>query len=249
MGRRFGYGLLPFKIILEFGALFLLAVHHRAAVNGGLEKKVAHVRPNLGVFADDFGDDVPGAGHGVLGVFHAFFRVHMIGGQSKGIYRFVLLQQRHGQGLQALFPGDGGFCPALGLVRQVDVLQFGHGLGGHHLLLEFVSEMAVFFQGTQDGFTAVVNGGQLGQPVPDCRDLHFVQAAGGFLAIPGNKRNGGAFMQQQGCGLHRLGGYGKFFRNDDYMLWVHSKSLSKNWVGLRFREAFHSTMGRGGQCL
>ena len=79
--------------------------------------------------------------------------------------------------------------------------------------LSFVGEVAVLFEGFQDGrFPAVqlLKGLEL---VADGGDLDLVQAAGGLFPVAGDERDGGALFEKAGDGLDLGFPYARGFRD------------------------------------
>ena len=213
MARCLGHRLLPVEIVLVFGRFGLFARGHGAVKDAPGSKEAAKGGPGLGVFADPFGHDVPGPGQGVVGVFHTLFRVDEIGGSLFRIHA-VLGKERLGQRLEPFFPGDGGLGAAFGPVGQVDVFQHAQGFGVLNLIAQFVGEMAVLFQGLEDGLLSGVQVGQLLKAVANSGHGDFIQAAGGLLAVAGDERDGGTVIEQGGHGGHLGGGHAGFVGNE-----------------------------------
>jgi len=70
------------------------------------------------------------------------------------------------------------------------------------LRLEFVGQQVSFFQRFQNGLTALVKFRQLVQTVANAGEGDLVQRPGRLFAVTGYERNGGAFGEKSGHGLH-----------------------------------------------
>jgi hypothetical protein len=133
-------------------------------------------------------------------------------------------QQPQGQGLQAFFTGDGGARPALGSVRQVKVFETSQRGSVFQIPLELGCQQFPFNQGFEDGLSPLVQPLQLFQPVTDPRDGHFVEAAGGFLAVTADERNGSPVVQQFGDGGSLARGNIQFRGNEGQVIAGHGSS-------------------------
>ena len=89
--------------------------------------------------------------------------------------------------------------------------------------------MTMGLQGFQNGFPTCLEFLELIQSVPDGGDNHLIQAAGGLLAIAGNKWNGGILFEQIDTGLHIVRLEFEFIRNNSNMVWCHD-CLSYSWL-------------------
>ncbi len=61
---------------------------------------------------------------------------------------------------------------------------------------QLIGQLALFFDGVQDGFAARDQIAEVGELLFDVADLHFVEIAGGFLAIARDERHGAAAIEQ-----------------------------------------------------
>jgi len=118
--RTFLQGLAEFKVILELGPIFLLAlcqfrIDHRRAVEMVTDGFTCPF-----ILIDPFGNDIPGP---LQGIFHALHLIaKKVGGRFLNVH-LLLLHQDPGQWFQALVPSHR--CPGLplGLIGKVYVLQ------------------------------------------------------------------------------------------------------------------------------
>jgi hypothetical protein len=109
-----------------------------------------------------------------------------------GLLRPQVLRQR----LQALFARDGGLGAALGLVGQIEIFELALVERGFDARLQFVGQLALLGNGGQNGFAAVGEIAEVGQLLFDVANLHFVQIAGGLLAVARDERHRAAVVQQ-----------------------------------------------------
>ena len=166
-----------------------------------------------GILIDPFGHDITGAGQGVLDGFNFFLRIHIV---SRNLLRLaaVLLEKCAGQRFESSRTGSHGTGFSLRPVGQVEVFEYRHGLRVQDILPERIGQVSMLLQRFENSLPALVQLCQLLQPVTDGRDVHFIQAAGGLFAVPGDKGNRRAVFQQQGRCLHpggfqlQLGGNG-----------------------------------------
>ena len=208
-GRR-GDGLLPLEVVAELRPLGLLVGDDLRFEHALCGEEIAHLRPGLLVFVDPLGDDVPGAGQGILGGLDAFFGIDETGGRGGGVRVFLLGKEKDGQGLEALFLCDGGPGAALGPEGQIDVLEDGHRLGGVNLRLQFFRQELALAQGLEDGLAALVELGELLQAVPDRGDGHLVEGARGLFSIAGDEGHRAPLVEKAGNGLHLAGSQAQF---------------------------------------
>ena len=137
VGRGFGERLAPFEVVFELRG-FGRGVF--AEKNFGGDDGVALVddaEAGAGVFvvADALGDDVAGSGEGFGGVLNFRFLVFtVVGGVvmtdeflglGDGIGGVGLGEDQFGEGLEALFFGDGGSGSFFRTERKIDVLEDG----------------------------------------------------------------------------------------------------------------------------
>ena len=167
----------------------------------------------MGILAYTFGDDVAGTRKGLLRGVDAFVGIDILGGHIVNVAR-VLLLQLVGQGLQAALYGHGGAGAALGLVGEVEVLQFRHVGSGAYLLLQFRGQFALVADGCEDGFAPFVQLFEFDEQVADGGNLHFVEASGGLFAVAGNEGNCGTLFQELYGLLYLTGSEVELLGND-----------------------------------
>ena len=162
-----------------------------------IEHKSAERLAQIGVFADPLGNNVPRAFESLVYRGHAQLRIDKAGCEYLQRLGGILLRPEiRGQRLQALFAGDGGLGAALGLVRKVQVFELALVQSGFDARLELVGELALFGDGGQDGFAPVHNVAEVGEVLLDGENLHFIQVAGGLLAIACDKRHSSTVVEQ-----------------------------------------------------
>jgi hypothetical protein len=98
--------------------------------------------------------------------------------------------------LQTGLAGDLRLGAALGLVRQVDVLDAGLGLRGQQRVAQFVGELALLLDGGQHGLASLVEFPQVAQSLLQRAQLSVVEAAGDLLAVPRDEGDRGPLVEQ-----------------------------------------------------
>ena len=200
--RRHGSGaLLKLEVVPVLRALLLLAPGAGAGQHGLAGEEPPRLLAGVRVLADALGQDVHGAGQGLLGAGNASVPVHESLGGSGRVHGVVLRHQEVRQGGQALLGGDGGAGAALGAPRQVDVLQGGHRRGGRDGSPQLIRQKVALGQRVQDGGAALV---QLRHPrgaVPDCGDDGLVQRSRRLLAVARDEGDGAAVVEEGKHGL------------------------------------------------
>ena len=106
-----------------------------------------------------------------------------------------MLEDEFCQGFESLFAGNHGAGAALLFIRRVQVFERGHGGGGFDGSAELVGQLALFFNRSKDGSTALIQPAQAGQLIGDDADLLIVERAGHFFAVTGNEGDGVAIIQ------------------------------------------------------
>ncbi len=202
LGERLG----PLEVVFEFGGLGFLARDDLGGNDRGFAVEPAEVFAGGGVIAHALGEDVAGAGEGLVGggdfgndvfaVVGGVFTAHIRGGRGGEIDGGVLRPDLVGERLDALFFGDGGAGALLRAERQVDVLEADEGLGVGDLGGERVGEEVALLEGGEDGGSAFVEGGELFEAVADGGDLDLVEFAGHLFAVTGDEGDGGALFEE-----------------------------------------------------
>ena len=144
------------------------------------------------VFAHLFGYDVAGTFQRVFLVLYVAF--------NKCTYTshevvFPLHHQDGGEGFQPFLAGHFGTGLALRFIRQVDVLQFGGIPASLDALLQFGSQLALFFDGLEDSLFTFGHFGELVVSLLYFAYLYFIQSAGGFLSVSADEGYGGSPVQ------------------------------------------------------
>ena len=105
-------------------------------------------------------------------------------------------QQPVGQRLQAGFAGDLRLRPALGLVRQIDVLDAGLGVRRQQRRAQVVGELALLLDGGDHRGAAGVELAEVAETLLQRAELPVVEAAGDLLAVAGDERHRRALVEQ-----------------------------------------------------
>ncbi len=200
------------EVVAVLGALLFLAFGHARADHAVLAQPGAQFAHQRGVFTPALHQDRACAFQRGLGIGHALLGVDEAGGEHLRVQPRVA-QQAVRQGFQPGFAGDLRAGTALGLVRQVQVFQARLGVRAQDVVAQFVAELALFVDAGQHRRAALFQLAQIGQPAFQVAQLGVVQAAGDFLAVAGDERHAGAFVEQ-GDGGMRLGSLGTDFIGD-----------------------------------
>ncbi|MNF55217.1 hypothetical protein D3C84_366710 [compost metagenome] len=187
--------LVMLEVVAELGAFLLLAGHQAGAEGGVVLEEAAQAGEQGGVFGKTLHEDVLGAFQHGLDVGEALLGVdETLGFGFRGQIRVV--EQRIGQFAEAGFQGDLALGAALLLVGQVEVFEAGLGVGQLDFAGQFRGQLALFLDAGEDRGAAVVHFAQVAQALFQVTQLGVVEAAGDFLAVTGDERHGGAFIQQ-----------------------------------------------------
>ena len=113
-----------------------------------------------------------------------------------------------GERLEPGFAGDLRARAALRLVREIQVFEDLLAVGAFDRGAQFVGELALLADAREDRRAAVFEFAQIQQPFLEIAQLRIVEIAGHFLAIPGDERDGCAFIEELhgGGDLARLNG-------------------------------------------
>ena len=196
--RRFGVGVFAIHHLRGHRRLFLVDPPHPAAQRG--------------IVGHPLGDDVAGSGQRVVRVGDFLLRIDILRCLVRRIGGLVG-EQPVGQRFESLLLRLGRAGDSLRTERREDVLQHRHRQRGIDLLLQLGREQVAFFQRLEDRNAATIEFGKLHHPVAHRLDLHFVERAGGFLAVAGNEGHGRAFCQQLGGRGNGAGGNSKLLGN------------------------------------
>ena len=183
------------EVVGELGALLFLALPHFGAQRAAGGHRLAQFPEQVRVLGEPFDEDRAGTVQSRGRVRDAALGVDEVGRLEEGIFVWVG-EEQVGQRLQARLAGDLGPSAALRLIRQVQVLQPRLGVSGADLALELVGQLALGAHLGQDRIPALVEFAQVTQAFLERAQLRVVERAGGFLAVPGDERHGGAAVEQ-----------------------------------------------------
>ena len=164
----------------------------------------------VGVFSEAFHQDVLGTVEGGFGVFYAFVGADVSGGFGVRVEGRII-EQRIGERFEAGFDGDLAFGAALGFIGQIQVFEAGFAVGGQQFALQLRGQFALLLNAFEDGGTTVFHLAQVAQALFQIAQLGVVQCAGDLFAVTGNKRHGGAFIQQGNGSRYLLRADAQFF--------------------------------------
>ncbi|EAU65366.1 hypothetical protein STIAU_2193 [Stigmatella aurantiaca DW4/3-1] len=212
VGRGLGERLLVGVVGLELGRLTLLGRDDAGAQAPPAGAQLTGGAAQGRVLGHALGADVPRARERGGHVRHPFLRIYKGPHLRLGIFAAppLLLPEEVRQGLQPALPGDRGTGAALGLVRQVQVLQLGARPGLLQGLGQLRRQLPLALDGAQDGLPARIELGAFGGAIQDGLDLHLVEASRGLLAVAGDEGHGGPlFLKREGL-VHLLGPEAQF---------------------------------------
>ncbi|MNC10280.1 hypothetical protein D3C75_579190 [compost metagenome] len=234
------------EIIAVLGALGFLALGNAGTDHALLAQPAAQLANQRGVLAPALHQDRAGTFQRGLGIGHALVGIHERGGKDLRVLCRVA-QQAIGQRLQSCFAGDLRAGATLGLVRQVQIFQPALGVGSEDLVAQLIAELALLTDAGQHRRTAVFQFTQVGQAGFQVAQLGVVQAAGDFLAVAGDERNAGAFIEQADGGAD-LCGLGTDFIGDGLGDLLGELALGVLGVVHCFRPGPHCGKGPFLQC-
>ena len=166
--------------------------------------------PQVCIVGDHLGNDVGGPGQSLFCRIDALFGVYIIFCQHSGLGKILSLPvELHCQRLQAFFLCHGSAGAALGPVGTVEVLQLRQGDGGIQGGGNFLRQLFLGLDGFADLLPALGEIPEILQPVGQSAERGVVHGSVEFLAVPGNKRNGVAFIQK---GHHIFNIFGALFQ-------------------------------------
>ena len=164
-----------------------------------------------GVVADGLGDDVGGAGKGVLRRLHALFAVHVFCRLcQRGRAVRPLGEQHLRQGRKTLFPGNGGPGAALLLVGAVQVLHLRQRPGGVDGERQLFRQLALLLDGLLHRLPALRQVPQVLEPLLQIPQGGVVHGAVELLAVPGDEGDGVALVQKVHHVFHVAGVFVQF---------------------------------------
>ena len=208
--RQEGFGV--GKIVLELGGLDFLAGDERRFHEAMRLEVAAQLAEQGGVFRKPFhqnlagavehASDVAEAGVGVDEAFGLDFR----GQQRVG-------EQGFGEWCETGFPGGLRLAAPLRLVRQIKIFEALLGVCGVDCRCQLRAQLALLVNRGEDRSAPVFEFAQVGQAFVEQAQLDVVESPGNLLAIAGDERHRGAFVEQGGGGQHLLRATGHFCGN------------------------------------
>ena len=160
-----------------------------------LTQRLADIR----VVGDHFCNNIRCALQGILNTFHALFRIDIVGSKGLGILsRLGKNCQR--QRFQTLLLGHS--CPgtAFLLIGAVQILRLCQGSRCQDLRFQFLGQLSLPFNGTDNLLLALGQIAQVLQPGLQGSQCGIIHAAVEFFPIPGNEGNGVSLIQK----LHNI---------------------------------------------
>ncbi len=198
---QLGEGLGEVEVVGELGARLLLVVADPRDEAATRPHLLAQAADEVGVLGEALDQDGPRALQRGGGVRDALLGVDE-GRRGRLRVDRGVGEQPVGERLQPRLPGDLRLGAALGLVREVDVLQARLGVGRHDLRFQRLVELALGADRLQDRRAPLLQLAQVAQPVFERAQLRVVEHLGRFLAVAGDERHGGAAVEQLDGRLH-----------------------------------------------
>ena len=115
--------------------------------------------------------------------------------------QFGVVQQRQRQRLDACFAGNLRLGAPFLFVGQVEVFQTLLGFGVFDFLAQFRRQFALFLDAGEHRRAPLFQFTQIAQTLGQGTQLRVIELAGGFLAVAGNERHAGAFVEKIDGGL------------------------------------------------
>ncbi len=112
-----------------------------------------------------------------------------------------ILQQTLRQRLQSGLARDLAARAALRLEGQVEIFKASLRIGLLNGPGQLRRQLALFLDAFQDCRSPILELAQIGQPLFERAELGVIEPTGGFLAIPGDERNGGFVVEKSNRGL------------------------------------------------
>ena len=162
------------------------------------------------------GKDIASALQRILCGWHVFFRVYIgLREPFKRAVCLVLHKQKKGQRLQPAFLSDGGARTPLGPEGAVYILQLRHSSRGIKLYGKLIRKVALLAKRGDDFSAALFHTAQVLQALINFPQKLIVQGTGLFLAVPCDKGDGVAFVNQSKH-VFTLGGLQMKFLTEDF---------------------------------
>src|SRR4051812_43047090 len=134
----------------------------------------------------------------MLHVRHFLGDVHIgVGCRLKRGSRRGAGPQQLREGLETTLARDHGARAALGLVREIEILERLLGVGGIDARFQRVVELALFFDALENRDAAFAELAEVLRAIANIAELNFVETAGGFLTVAGDEWKGVAFVEER----------------------------------------------------
>ena len=211
MGGAAAEGFLPVEIVAEFTGFGFLGLDDFGLDHGGDVEGTAHGLTRLFVLIDAFGKDVTRSLQG-------FFDIgHVLAHEARSEFRGVGLgihKELVRQGFESFLTGHFGSRAAFGLEGEIDILKERGVPAVADALAEVVGEFALLFNGGEDVFAAMDKLLHAVVFLLDLRHLHFIEPAGGFLAVTADEGDSGSCREEIYGAGHLLEAQTEFFGYD-----------------------------------
>src|SRR5262245_51343999 len=163
------------------------------------------------ILRDALRQDVQGSFDRLIQGVDVLLEVHELLRASFDILGSRLFPDVLGERLQPALDREPGFAFPFWLERKVNVLEAALGEGGQNLLLEFVGQLALFFDRGQDRLPPFVEFLVILALLVDIADLDLVEIPGDLFAITRDERNSRSLFEQVEGRFHTCGRSTDFF--------------------------------------
>ena len=189
------------EIIRKLLPGLLLAVDHACSQKRVLLQIGPQRTQEFGVFGELFDQNVARTVERGLGIRHL---VAEVGGRGFLRVQRPILQQSLGQDPQPFLARGLRAGAPLGLVRKVQIFEFGLGRHRRDSCFQIVRELVLATDRFEHTGATRFEFAQIAQTVFQIAQLGVVQTAGDFLAVTGDERHCRAFVEQRHRRAHLL---------------------------------------------
>ncbi len=176
------------EVVGEFGAVGFLARHHLGMQHTMSPEMVAQLADQFGIFGEAFHQNLARAVERRSTISDTVVGIDELGSFNLWIQRGII-EQRIGQRFQPRFDGDLRLGAALLFVGQIEIFEARFAVGEQQRLLERIGQLALLFDGTDNGDAAFFQLAQITKTFFEVTHLRVVQPARRFFAVTRDKRH------------------------------------------------------------